>query len=142
MSEKEYGLGGLQVERGEKGQPGLLFTHARRAPRSKIGEPVDLELYLEDGELWSRGEGTVADISAVGIRLTDVQFDRPEIPISDYSVHVSFRGGKSEGIQADGRPVRIQPGRRLTLSLDLTSFSVQIEHEARVKDQTTAGTKA
>ena len=127
MSEQAYGLKTVKVKNGPTGEPTMMFTHVRRAPRTQVGAPVGIRLLMEDGSLWTEGEGTVEDISAVGIKIRDIRFEREQLPASEYSVEVSFQGETHAGIVAGGKPVRLEPGEEIQMSLDLTSFSVDVE---------------
>jgi hypothetical protein len=88
-----------------------LRAHYRECRRKEIDVEAEIQVYLADGTYFDKGIAKVTNVSASGALLTDVRLKGESLPTGQFTVHVTMRGGKYNGVTIKCKPVRLVPDR-------------------------------
>ncbi len=79
----------------------------RRHSRKECSIPVELSIYLEQGELFDRGEAVLWNISLSGALLRALILPEKALPAIPHHLGIRVLSGSLQGFEIFGRPVRL-----------------------------------
>ena len=85
--------------------------HYREFRRREVDIPAEVRVYLPDGTWFDRGTARIANISASGALLVNLNLQGRRIPVESCMLQVIMRGGPFDGVTVRCRPVRPVPDR-------------------------------
>ncbi|HOX07510.1 MAG TPA: hypothetical protein PK280_13995 [Planctomycetota bacterium] len=88
-----------------------LRAHYRECRRKDVDIEAEVQVYLADGTYFDKGTAKVANVSASGALLTNVQLKGESLPTGQFVMHVTMRGGQYNGVTIKCKPVRLVPDR-------------------------------
>jgi hypothetical protein len=83
------------------------YLHRRRHERKPASLPVELTIYLEDGDLHGRGKAILRNVSLGGALLGSLAFSERSLPTEPHTIGIRLHGYPSVGVEIVGRPVRL-----------------------------------
>lgn len=85
----------------------LKYDHRRRHERKKVSLPVELSIYLKDGEFYASGKALLLDVSPSGALLGALVLRQMSMPLAPHTIGIRFLEGLAKGLEILGRPVRL-----------------------------------
>jgi hypothetical protein len=102
--------------------------HYREFRRREVDIPAEVHVFLPDGTWFDRGTARIANISASGALLVNLDLAGRRIPIESCILQLIMRGGPFDGVAVRCRPVRPVPERG-GLGVRLDDILVSIEEK-------------
>ena len=102
--------------------------HYREFRRREVDIPADVQVYLPDGTWFDRGTARIANISASGALLVNLNLAGRRIPIERCILQLVMRGEPFDGVAVRCRPVRPVP-ERAGLGVRLDDILVSLEEK-------------
>jgi len=84
----------------------LKFQHRRHSPRKALAVPIELSIYLSEGQLFDRGSAVLSDVSLAGALLTGIVLPQHSIPLEPHTIGLRVLDGPLKDFEIVGRPVR------------------------------------
>jgi len=80
----------------------------RRHERKDCSVPVELSVYLENGQLYDRGDAVLWNISLSGALLRALILPEKALPLEPHHIGIRLREGVLKDFQILGKPVRLE----------------------------------
>ena len=100
----------------------LKHAHRRRDPRKETAVPIELSIYLSEGNLFDRGRAVMGNVSLSGALLSALVLTKQAIPVVPHTIGIRLLDGPLKDVEVLGRPVRLnQAGDALHLAIEFLS---------------------
>ncbi len=104
-----------------------LSTYTRRQEREELDVPIEIELVLASGAVFTNGTGRLRDFSGEGALVTDIKLDSATLPLEPFTMTMKIQGGRFEGVRAEAVPIRFAKTPEYGLGVSLTSLSMDVD---------------